>query len=54
MLTELFLKRFVNLVLNIFAFPTNSKFHFVRAEISKIHSQTCSYYKNKFQRKPKC
>jgi len=37
---DIFLKRFVNFVLNIFAVGANSKFKFVRAAVSKIHSQT--------------
>jgi len=36
---DIFFKRFVNFVLNILAVRAKSKFQFVRAAVSKIHSQ---------------
>jgi len=35
-------KRFENFLWNIFAVRANAKFQFVRAAVSKIHSQTVS------------
>ena len=37
---DIFFERFVNFVLIIIAVRANSKFQFVRAAVSKIHSQT--------------
>ena len=37
---DIFFKRFVNFVLNIFAVRACSKFQFIRVAVSKIHSKT--------------